>query len=73
MTITAAQEEYCTVTVQPVAGGDSYTVKVTKGSNFDFSTLAKEGYTVTVITENGEAVESYTVEQDCVLNVLYIK
>lgn len=73
MTITATQEEYCTVTVQPVAGGESYTVKVVKGGNFDFSTLAKDGYTVMVITENGEAVESYTVEQDCVLNVLYIK
>ena len=71
--ITATKEKYCTVTVQPVAGGESYSIEVKKGSLFDFSTLEKDGYVLTVIAENGEIVTSYTVESDCVLNVLYTK
>lgn len=73
ITLEVKKAEYCTVTVQLVASGESYTVEIEKGGEFDFSTLAKEGYTVTVITESGEVVTSYTVDQDCVLNVLYTK
>ena len=73
ITLTATKAEYCTVTVKPVAGGESYTVQVIKGNAFDFSTLEKEGYNVMVFTENGELVTSYIVETDCVLNVLYTK
>ena len=73
ITLTATKAEYCTVTVKPVAGGESYTVQVLKGGAFDFSTLEKDGYNVMVFTENGEIVTSYTVEKDCVLNVLYTK
>ena len=73
ITLTAKKAEYCTVTIKSVTGEDSYTVQVVKGNKFNFSTIAKDGYDVTVITENGEIVTSYTVEDDCVLNVLYTK
>ena len=73
MTVTAMKPEYCTVTVKSISDGAIYTMQVVKGSALDFATLAKDGYTATVIAENGEIVASYTVEKDCVLNVLYTK
>lgn len=73
ITLTAKKAEYCTVTIKSVTDGESYTVQVVKGNDFNFSTLVKDGYNVTVITENGNIVTSYTVEDDCVLNVLYTK
>ena len=71
ITLTATTVEYCSVTVKSIVSGESYTVEVVKGSALDFSTLEKNGTVAMVITEDGEIVTSYTVEKDCVLNVLY--
>ena len=73
ITLVAKKAEYCNVTINVVTGGEDYIVQVEKGTEFDFATLAKNGYTAIVMDENGNVVTNYVVEKDCVLNVLYVK
>lgn len=73
VTLTATKAEYCTVKVYSVTDGTEKTLQVKKGAAVDFAELQKDGYRVTVITQDGKTVTEYTVTQDCVLNVVYTK
>ncbi len=73
VTLVAKKVEYCNVTINSVADGETYSMQAEKGEAFDFATLAKDGYTAIVMDENGNVVTNFVVEKDCVLNVLYVK
>ncbi len=72
ITLEAKKNEYCTVTVNSVADGETYTVQAKKDEAFDFASLNKDGYTAIVLDENGNIVTNLVIEKDCVVNVLYV-